>query len=679
MKPPVVTKIKKEFLEFGNKRIDNYFWLNQKENPAVIALLKDENKYTETVLKHTEALQEKIYREIINRIKREDISVPYKNNGYYYYTKYNADNEYPLYCRKKGSLDAFEEIILDVNLIASGFDYCQVADLKVSPNNKMLAYSVDNSGSRIYEINFKDLQTGSLFRDKIPSTNGSVVWMNDGKSVFYCKVDDALRPYKVFRHKLGKLITEDEEIYHEKDETFITNIFKTKSKKYILIGSYNTLSTEIRFFDAGSQDINLKVIQTREKNLEYYVDHLGGRFYITTNLNAKNFKLVFAEDNNVSKENWREIIPAGEDVLLESIELFNNHIVALERKNGLRNFRIVDLNGHNEFKIDFNEETYTIGFSNNPEPESLSFRFNYNSLTTPGSIFELDLNSGERSLLKQEEVPGGFSPDDYKSERVYAVACDGTKIPISLVYKKGMQQDGTNPLLLYGYGSYGISSEPGFNRIIFSLLDRGFIYAIAHIRGGQELGRQWYEDGKLLRKKNTFTDFIASAEYLLNKKYTCREKLFAKGMSAGGLLIGAAVNMRPELFKGVIAGVPFVDVITTMLDVTIPLTTGEYDEWGNPNVKEYYDYMLSYSPYDNVRAAAYPNMLVITGLNDSQVQYWEPVKWVAKLREMKTDDNLILLHINMAAGHGGASGRFERYHLTALEYGFIFYLLGITE
>jgi oligopeptidase B len=666
---PKAEKIRKELVKHNNIRIDNYFWLNEKENPKVIEYLKAENNYLNKKLKHTENLQEKIYNEIIGRIKQEDKSVPYLDNGYYYFHVFKGNKEYPVYCRQKNLCDEPEEIILDVNGIAKDNNFLNVTGLNVSPDNKILAFGVDTLGRREYTIYFKDLNTGKIIPDKIEYTTGNPIWANESKTVFYSKKDNTLRPFKIFRHKLGS--EKDEEVYHEKDETFGVYISKTKSKKYILIESYSTLSTEFRFLDADKPDESFKIIQPREKNLEYYVGHHKDNFFINTNLNAKNFRLVKAPVENPSKENWIEIIPHRSNVLLEGMDTFKNFLVIQERKDGIKFLRIINWIDNSDYNLEFEEENYSLNVQTNPEFNSDKLRFVYNSFTVPGSTYDYDMNQKKKTLLKREEVLGDFNSHNYISERLYAVSHDGAKIPVSIVYKKGLKKDGQNPLLLYGYGSYGICNDPNFNSIRISLLDRGIIFGIAHVRGGQEMGRDWYENGKLLKKKNTFIDFIHSAEMLINKNYTSPEKLFAIGVSAGGLLMGTIANMRPDLFRGIIANVPFVDVLTTMLDEKIPLTTFEYDEWGNPNLKEFYEYILSYSPYDNIESKKYPAMLISTALFDSQVQYWEPAKWVAKLREMKKDDNLLLLYTNFAAGHSGASGRFERYKLNALEYAFI--------
>jgi oligopeptidase B len=678
--PPVAKKVPKELTAHDDTRIDDYYWLNERENPEVIEYLEAENAYKEAVLGHTNDFQEKLFNEIVGRIKQTDMSVPYKDQGYYHYTRYEEGGEYPIYCRKKGTLDGEEEILLNVNQMAAGHDYFNVAGYSTSSNNNLIAYGVDTVSRRLYTLYFKDLTTGELLDDQIPNTGGRAAWANDNKTVFYAAKDTTtLRQYKIMKHVLGTDVSEDKTVYVEEDETFSTGVGKTKSKKYMVIGSMQTLSSEYRFLDADNPDGEFAVIQPRERDHEYSVEHFQDKFYIRTNLDAKNFRLMETSVDRTTKENWNEVIAHREDVLLEGFAIFNDFLVLNERINGLRQLRVIKWADKSEHYLDFGEEAYVAVIDNNPEFDTTLLRYGYTSLTTPGSIFDYDMETREKTLLKQEEVVGDFAPENYMAERHYATARDGTKVPISLVYRKGLEKNGDNPLLLGGYGSYGSSREPTFSSVRLSLLDRGFVYAIAHIRGGSEMGRYWYEDGKLLKKKNTFYDFIDCAEYLIEQKFTNSDKLFAMGGSAGGLLMGAVVNMRPDLWKGIIAGVPWVDVITTMLDTSIPLTTGEFDEWGNPANKEYYDYMLSYSPYDNVEAKDYPAMLVTTGLHDSQVQYFEPAKWVAKLRDMKTDDNPLVFHINMEGGHGGVSGRFRRFRETALEYAFMLDLVGIKE
>jgi oligopeptidase B len=680
IKPPKAKIVPKELTIHGDTRVDNYYWLNERDNPEVVAYLEAENAYTKAVMKPTDALQEKLYAEIVGRIKQADLSVPYRSEGYYYYTRFEEGKDYPVYCRKKGSLEGAEEILLDVNIMAQGHNYYSVTGLAVSRDNALLAFGVDTVSRRKYTLRFKNLVTGEMLPDEIADTTGDAAWAADNRTVFYTQIDETtLRSHKIFRHVLGTPAASDPLVFHEADETFACDVFGTKSKKFIFIVSSSTLSSEFRFIPADKPAAEFKVFQPRERDLEYDVDHYRDRFYVRTNMGARNFRLMTAPLDRTGKADWVELIPHRDDVLLEGFALFKGALVLEERKNGLVQIRIMPWDKSAEHYLDFGEETYAAGITMNPEFDTEWLRYGYTSLTTPTSTFDYNMATREKKLLKQEEVLGGFDAANYRAERHYATARDGVKVPISLVYRKGLVKDGTNPCLLYGYGSYGASTDAGFGSPRLSLLDRGFIYAIAHIRGGQEMGRAWYEDGKLLKKKNTFTDFIDCAEYLVAEKFTNPGRLFANGGSAGGLLMGAVVNMRPDLFKGVVAGVPFVDVITTMLDKTIPLTTGEFDEWGNPEVKEYYDYMLSYSPYDQVEAKDYPAMLVTTGLQDSQVQYFEPAKWVAKLRVLKTDKNPLLLWTNMEGGHGGVSGRFRRLRQTAMECTFVLDLAGIKE
>ncbi len=689
MKPPVAEKIAKELIAHGDTRVDNYYWmrLSDEEKNAekpwehaqkVLDYLNAENAYKDGMMKHTLKLQKDLFDEIVGRIKKDDESVPYRDNDYYYYSRYVEGGEYPVYCRKKGSLDAEEEIMLNVNELAEGYDYYQIGGMSVSEDNKILAYGVDTVSRRRYTVYFKNLETGELLADNIPNTTGGVTWANDNKTVFFSTKDEVtLRPDRIKSYVLGD--EKPKEVFYEEDETFSTYVYKTKSKKYLVIGSSQTLSTEYRVLEADNPTAEFRIIQPREKDLEYSIAHFGNDFYIRTNIDgAKNFKLMKTPVDKTGKENWVDVIAHRDDVLLEGFEIFSKFLVVDERIKGLTNLRVIKWDG-GDYYIDFGQETYSAYISVNPEFDTDMLRYVYSSMTTPSSTFDYNMNTKERILLKEQEVLGDFDKENYETRRLFATAADGVEIPISLVYRKGIQLDGNNPTLLYAYGSYGYSMDASFSSVRLSLLDRGFVYAIAHVRGGQEMGRWWYEDGKLLNKKNTFTDFNSCAAFLIDEKYTSSEKLFAMGGSAGGLLMGAILNMQPELYKGVVAAVPFVDVVTTMLDETIPLTTFEWDEWGDPREKEYYDYMLSYSPYDQVKAMDYPNILVTTGFWDSQVQYWEPAKWVAKLRDMKTDDNLLLFHINMEAGHGGVSGRYRRYKETALQYAFIFDLLDIKE
>lgn len=678
VKPPSAQKIPTELKNLGDTRVDNYFWLSERDNPKVLNYLKAENTYTDAMTAHTKALEEKLFKEIIGRIAKDDQSVPYKKNGYFYYSRYEKEKEYPVYCRKKGSLKAQEEILLDVNKMAEGQNYYHVTSLHVSPDNRLLCFGVDNVGRRKYDIYVKDLINGKIIDKTIKNTTGSAVWANDNKTLFYAVKDASLRPYKILKHTLKTASEHDKAVYTENDSTFNVYVYKSKSDKYIMISCDQTLSTEYRYLNADKPDGKFKIIQPRQKNLEYHVEHFGNHFYILTNDGAKNFKLMKTPLNKTEKRYWREVVAHRDNVLLENFELFKNYFVLQERKGGLTHLHIYRWKDLSDYYLDFGEPAYSAYISTNPEFDTDMLRYGYTSLTTPNSTFDFNMKTKKKVLLKEQKVEGDFNKNNYQTERLWAIARDGIKVPISLVYRKDLKKENM-PLLLYGYGSYGYSMNASFNSARLSLLDRGFIFAIAHIRGGQEMGRQWYEDGKLLKKKNTFTDFIDCGKYLIKQKYTSPQNLFAMGGSAGGLLMGAVINMAPNLFKGVVAAVPFVDVVTTMLDESIPLTTAEYDEWGNPNIKKYYDYILSYSPYDNVEAKDYPALLVTTGLHDSQVQYWEPAKWVAKLRDMKTDDHILLLKINMEAGHSGTTGRFKRQKETAFEYAFILDQAGIDK
>lgn len=682
LQPPIANKIPKSLEIHDDVRIDNYFWLNDREDPAVIKYLEDENAYTKAVLKHTEAFQTDLFEEMKARIKEDDTSVPYKFNGYWYITRYEKGKDYPVYLRKKENLDAGDEILFDCNEMAKGFAYFKLGGISISPDNTMASFSVDTVSRRQYTLQIKNLVSGEVFSDKIENTTGSSTWANDNKTLFYSKKDEVtLRSDTIYKHKLYTDASLDTLIYKEEDDTFNTFIYKSKSKKYLIIGSSSTLTSEYRILNADTPDEDFKIFSERERELEYSIAHYNDSFYILTNKdNATNFKLQKTLETQTSQEHWEDVLPHRDHVLLEDIEIFRSHLVVNERENGLNQIRIISWNGEEDYYLPFNNETYTASIGNNPDFDNTFLRYSYNSLTHPNSVIDYNFLTRQEIVQKEQEVLGdSFDKNNYESKRVWATAKDGVKIPMSIVYKKGLVLDGSNPLLQYAYGSYGSTIDPYFSTIRLSLLDRGFIYVIAHIRGGEYLGRNWYEDGKLLTKKNTFTDFIDCSEYLIEEKYTSPEHLYAMGGSAGGLLMGAIINSKPELYNGVIAAVPFVDVVTTMLDDEIPLTTGEYDEWGNPNDKAYYDYIKSYSPYDNVEAKAYPNMLVTTGLHDSQVQYWEPAKWVAKLRELKTDSNKLLFHIDMDAGHGGASGRFESLKEVALEYAFLLDLEGISH
>jgi oligopeptidase B len=676
----MVKRIPMRLEKHGHVRVDDYYWLRERDNPEVIAYLNAENDDAQKSMARTKSLEENLFAEIKGRFKQIDSSVPYKLDDYYYFIRYEPGKEYPLFVRKKNSLDQPEETMLDANVLASGHEYFSVGGWAVSSGQDILAYAVDTNGRRIYTTYLKNLKTGELLPDVIPEVTENLTWANDNRTLFYAKQDPVtLRACRIYRHILGTNPQEDELVFEEKDETFSTYVFKTKSKKFFMIVSSQTLSQEYRYLPTDDPFGELKVFWPREGDHEYHVEHFGARFLIRTNDQATNFRLMTTPLTQTAKEHWQEIVSHREDVLLRDFDIFNEFLVLEERKHGLTQVRVVPWSGSGEHYLSFDEPAYTAALGANPALDTSTLRFEYTSLTTPVSVYDYDMCTRIKTLLKQEEVLGGFKSADYVTERRYVPAKDGSEIPLSMVYRKGTRQGGQNPLLLYGYGSYGISVDPAFSSPRLSLIDRGFIFAIAHVRGGQELGRQWYEGGKLLKKKNTFTDFIACAEYLIRENFTNPAKLFAMGRSAGGLLMGAVINMRPDLFQGVVAEVPFVDVVTTMLDSSIPLTTVEYDEWGDPNEKEYYDYMLSYSPYDNVEAKNYPNLLVTAGLYDSQVQYWEPAKWVAKLRALKTDSNRLVLKTNMDAGHGGASGRFSRHRETAFSYAFLLVLAGIHE
>ncbi len=674
--PPIAEQDPTVFNDHGVTRTDEYYWMNQREDPRVLAYLEAENKYRESVMAGLEPLQEELFAEIKGRIQEKDASVPQLDNGYWYNYRYAEGQEYPVYCRRKNQPEADEEVMLDINALARQYDYYHAGGLTVSPDNRWLAYAEDTLSRRIYTIRFRNLETGETLAEQIPGTDGSIVWANDNKTVFYGIKDETLRVFQIKKHRLGTAPSTDPVVYHESDATFDLGIGKSKSKKYILISASQTLSQEYRYLDADTPDGEWTVFQPRERNLEYGVDHAGDTWYVRTNLDARNFRLMTAAPGKTSRADWKELIPHREDIFLEGADFFRDRLVLSERSDGLLRLRIYQLSDGTDHYIDFGEAVYVAYPSNNPGYETDKVRISYQSMTTPATVLDYDMQGRSIELLKEQTVLGGFDKANYVSERVFATASDGVKVPISIVYRKGFRKDGSQPLLLYAYGSYGYSIDPGFNAARLSLLDRGFAYAIAHIRGGQEMGRHWYDDGKLLKKKNTFTDFIDCADHLVNAQYTGKNQLFAMGGSAGGLLMGAVVNLRPDLFRGVVAAVPFVDVVTTMLDESIPLTTFEWDEWGDPRKKEYFDYMLSYSPYDNIEAKEYPAILVTTGLHDSQVQYWEPAKWVARLRALKTDRNPLLLHTNMDAGHGGQSGRFRAYRETAMEYAFMLDLAG---
>lgn len=677
--PPVADIESKELVMHGHTRIDNYYWMNDREDPRVIAYLNAENEYYQKMTAHTKKFQEELFEEMKSRIQEDDESVPYFKNGYYYFTRYEKGKDYPIYSRKKGSLEAKEEIMFDCNLMAEGKKYFNLGSVSVSEDNKLALFATDVVGRRQYVIQIKNLETGEILPDKIENTSPSGVWANDNRTFFYTKNDEVtLRSDKIYRHTLGAKAQDDVLVFHEKDETFNTYIYKDKSNKYLIIGSGSTVSNEYRFLDANTPNGNFKLFQKRERDLEHSISYYNGDFYIVTNKDgATNFKVMKCSEKATSKENWVDLIPHRKDFFLEDIEIFKNYLVVSERNNGLNKLRIMSWDKTVDYYLPFESETYVAYETGNLEFDTEVLRFNYQSMTTPNSTIDFNMKTKEKTVLKEQLVLGGkFDKSNYVEERIWAKASDGTKIPMSMVYRKGMEKNGKNPVLQYAYGSYGYTIDPYFSTSRLSLLDRGFIFVICHIRGGQYMGREWYENGKMLKKMNTFTDFVACSKYLIEQKYTSAEHLYAQGGSAGGLLMGVITNIAPELYKGIVSQVPFLDVVTTMLDESIPLTTGEFDEWGNPKNKTYYDYMLSYSPYDNLTARDYPNILITSGFHDSQVQYWEPTKYVAKMRALKTDKNHLFLDTNMDAGHGGASGRYESLKEVAKIYAFLLDLEG---
>ena len=688
--PPIAMKTPHKMSTHGHNRIDDYYWMrltddqktkrpydNQTQN--VIDYINSEIDYSKKGLEHTEDLQEKIFDEIINRIKKDDETVPYLQNGYYYYTRYEEKKEYAIYCRKKGSLDASEEILLNVNEMAEGYDYFAVRRRNVSPDNNWLAYGVDTLSRRFYTIYFKDLRTGKVIDQSIPNTEGNVAWANDNQTVFYTsKNKTTLLSEKIYRHRVGSDSKNDILVYEEKDNEFYIGVNRSKSGKYIYIWNSSTLVSDYHLLNADNPYGNFFNFTPRSEKHEYSIAHYGNKFYILSNWEAENNRLMEVSDTDTDLTKWKELISHDDNIHILNMEIFDNHLVLNERRDGLRGLRIINLTTLEDYRIDFGEDTYAAWISTNKEFGTNILRYSYSSLVTPWSTYDYNMDSKEKILMKQDEIIGGYDLNNYNSERIYALSRDGIKIPISIVYNKSKKADNQN-LLLYGYGAYGATNDPYFNAARLSLLDRGFIYAIAHIRGSQIYGRKSYEDGKLLNKKNTFNDFIDAGKFLIHKGYTDSDHLYCSGASAGGLLIGAVINMEPGMWKGAIAGVPFVDAVTTMLDPTIPLTSNEWDEWGDPREKKYYDYILSYSPYDQVNVREYPNLLVTAGFFDSQVQYFEPLKWVAKLRENWAGNNKLYLHMNMEAGHGGKSGRFRYYKEVALEYSFLLDLAGIKK
>lgn len=678
--PPFAKKIPKNLVKFDSNRLDDYFWLNNRDDSEVIDYLEKENDYYEKMTSHTKDFQEKIFKEIKNKIKEDEQSVPYFLNGYWYVSKFEKDKDYPIYIRKKDSLDAKEQILFNCNALAKNHDFFNLSNIKISPNNKFAAYSIDTVSRRLYTIKIKNLETEEVLSDTIKNSSGNFSWANDNKTLFYSKRDiKTLRDDKIYKHIIGENISKDKLVFYEKDNTFYTTVSKSKSNKYLIISSYSTLTSEFQFLDADKPTENFKLFSKRKRGLEYSINHFEKDFYIITNTdNSKNYKLMKTSVFNTDYINWKDVIEHREDVLLEGIDIFKDYLVISERFNGLSRINIKKWDNSENYYLDFNSETYSLNTTTNIDFDTNILRYGFNSFTDPYSVVDFNMKTKEKNICKQQQVlDSNFKRENYISERVWTKSEDGIKIPISIVYKKGLKKNGKNPLLLYGYGSYGNTIDPYFSIGRLSLLDRGFVFGIAHVRGSEYMGREWYENGKLLKKKNTFKDFIYCTKYLISQGYTNTKQSYAYGGSAGGLLIGAVINLAPELYNGVISAVPFVDVVTTMLDESIPLTTGEYDEWGNPNKKKYFDYILSYSPYDNISGLNYPNILVTSGLHDSQVQYWEPAKWVAKLRELKKDNNLLFLNTNMDSGHGGASGRFEALKEVAKEYAFLFDLENI--
>ena len=676
-KPPAAKKVRKASILHGQPWADDYFWLRDKANPDVAAYLEAENAYTDAVMGPTAALQESLYKEMLGHIKETDVSVPYREGGYFYYSRTEEGKQYPIYCRKKGSLDASEEVTLDLNRLAEGQKFMAIGAYTVTDDGNLLAYTTDNTGFREYTLQVKDLRTGELRPERAEKV-ASVAWANDGQTLFYTTDDPAKRPYRLYRLRLGSPLPGDL-VYEEKDELFRIGVGRSRSKGYVFLGSGSLTTSEVRYIPADQPQAEWKIVAPRRHEHEYEVDHHGDRFYIRTNDKGRNFRLVTAPVSDPRPENWTEVVPHRPDVMLEGLELFKNHYVLLEREKGLPEFRVTDLRTGASHAVEFPEPTYSAFSGANAEFDTPVFRYTYQSLVSPNSVFDYDMDKKAATLLKEQPVPGGFDRANYASERLFATAKDGVKVPISLVYRKGTKRDGTAPMLLTGYGAYGYPYPVMFSSNRLALLDRGVSFAIAHIRGGGEMGKAWHDQGRMMNKKNTFTDFIAAAEFLVGEKYTASDRLAIEGGSAGGLLMGAVTNMRPDLFKAVVSRVPFVDVINTMVDASLPLTAGEWEEWGDPRKKPDYDYMLAYSPYDQIAAKAYPALLVKTSFNDSQVMYWEPAKYVARLRATKTDHNPLLFKTNMAAGHGGASGRYDYLREVAFDYAFMLTQLGLAK
>jgi oligopeptidase B len=669
--PPAARTVPRVHTIHGESRIDEYFWLRNREDPEVLAHLEAENRYTERVMRHTEPLQELLYQELRGRIKEADLSVPTREDGWLYYTRTEAGAQYPIFCRRRDEDGAAEEVLLDLNQLAAGHAYFRMGAFEVSPDHRLLAWSADTTGAESFTVFVKDLATGDLFPETIEGASPSAAWANDSRTLFYILLDEVRRPSRLLRHVVGTNPTADVLVHHEPDDAFFLDIHRTRSRRYLVLELASHSTSEVRFLSADEPAGELRTVEHRRHGIEYGLTHHGDRFYIVTNDDAPNFRLVSAPADAPGRENWAPVLPYRPDTKLDAAEAFARHLVVWERTDGLRQLRVLELATGEEHLVPFPEPVYTVRPYENPEFESTVFRFSYTSLVTPNSIVDYDLDARTWTVRKQTEVLGGYDPSLYRSERLFAAAPDGTRVPVSLVYRLPLERDGRRPLLLQGYGSYGYSFDPGFSSNALSLLDRGWVVAIAHIRGGEEMGRAWYEAGKLLRKRNTFTDFIAAAEHLMAEGYTAPDRLAINGGSAGGLLMGAVTNMHPDLFRAVVAEVPFVDVVNTMLDATLPLTVIEYDEWGNPNDSTYYEYMRSYSPYDNVTSKDYPHIMVTAGLNDPRVAYWEPAKWTARLRARKTDRNRLVLRTNMGAGHGGASGRYDYLREVAFKYAFL--------
>ena len=677
--PPVAKKVPKITEINGHRLVDNYYWLRDKKNPEVKAYLEAENAYTDAVMKPTEALQKKLYDEMLSRIKETDVEVPYKEGGYFYYLRTEAGKQYGIRCRKNGSLDATEEIVLDVNELAKGQTFMSLGAFEVSDDGNLLAYTTDNTGFRQYTLAVKDLSTGKMLVDHAERVD-SVAWANDSKTIFYTVEDEvSKRPYQLYRHAVGTS-GPDHPIYEEKDEKFEIENVKTRSKAYLFLISRSHTTSEARYIPADQPMAEWKVLEPRKQDVEYYPDHNGNFFYIRVNDAGPNFRLVKVPVSDPIRKNWQELVPHRPDVMLDDTDFFKNYYISYEREKGLPQIRATNVQTGESRRVEFPEAAYVDYPYINHEYDTTKFRYGYQSFITAPSVFEYDLPGGTSTLLKQKEVPGGYDRTRYQVEQIHATASDGVKIPISIVHLKSAMLDGKGPIYLTGYGSYGASSDIGFNSNVFSMVDRGVVVAVAHIRGGGEMGKAWHNDGRMMHKKNTFTDFIASAEYLLAQGYGSKDRLVIEGRSAGGLLMGAVLNMRSDLFHAALVGVPFVDIMNTMLDESLPLTVTEFEEWGNPKEKPAFDYMLTYSPYDNIEAKDYPNMLVRTSFNDSQVMYWEPAKYVAKMRALRTDHNILLLKTNMSpAGHGGASGRYDRLHEAAFDYAYYLTQMGINN